>query len=175
MQYHLEFNKSNPKDMTGKELALDYAVVKTMADNLTERLKELREPVISAVKREGVVSGEKKTILTADDGSSVTLLEKVSKVVDTQVLSAIAQKKSIEIGKIVYTIRPKGSVPKKVLEMLDKYFELEEKIEVTVADVEAALAQQLITKKEFDKIVVEKPIPTLYATVSQDTISKVIK
>lgn len=163
---NLKIRNDSIDGLGAEEACEQYAHVKTMGDEVEKRRKELREVLIDSMKH--------KETLTVN-GCSVSMSIRERKSVNTELANAMSKKKGVQLGTILYEIIPKSSVPQDVLDLLDQYFSLKEKLEIKPADVEKAVEHGLITDKEGKKLIEIQETPTITVKVDDDVKGQLIQ
>lgn len=150
-----------------QELATDYCELSVVGGAAGEIMKGLKSELISQY-------GAMKSVDVGMD-SKLEIRETTRSSINIPELRKLCQHKNVEVGKKVIVIRPKNSkIPAKVLESLDKYFTLEESLDVKMDDIKEAVAHGLLTEKEQAKVVSFEISWSLYPKLSQEFKDKVI-
>ena len=164
--YELKHIKTNPTDMKLEELVEDYAKNKQMGKAIEDRLKEVKPALLAHFgDRTDAVSG----------GCSVSVTNRTTVTVDTDILDELCQKKGIEVGNVLYEITPKKTVPEKVLKQLDDYFILKVIRDIDKKGLEKAVNHGLITVDEAESMYVKKTTQTVNSSVESKVAKGMIK
>lgn len=166
-------NEKPPEEMDPSELVDHYCFLDYIKKSLDARIKAIKPEVKKALEKTGVKNASGSSFQIATVNSSLTLENRRRREVDVDFAFQLLKDKKVELGTLVRTITPKGElIPLDALDILDEYFNVHESLEVKAADVDKALAVNVIDKDQYDKLIQSKDSSALKPKLTDMGISQ---